>query len=151
MKSETGFTLIEMLVVVLLIAILSYLSMTTFDVYRAKAAYASVESTLHSAVNAAEASQTDAQRLPPAVAWYYQNSQGSPSDPAAAEYLAGLRIPGKTCIWATYNPSCFEMACLSDFVMVAHCMAEESAQWMRWGDGWSATIRNLPGHFPECC
>lgn len=151
MQSEAGFTLIEMLVVILLISILSYLSMTAFDIYKAKAAYASVESTLHSAVNAAEASQTDPQNLPPPVPWYFQNTQGAMTNAAAAEYLTGLRIPRKTCIWAMYDPSCFGMACLSDFVMVAHCMAQESAEWVRWGDGWSMTFRNMPGGFPWCC
>ena len=150
-STERGFTLIELLTVTFLIGVLYYLSMQSYTLYRHNAAYASVENTLHAAVVAAEASQTDANNLPPAVGWYFQRSQGELTDAAAAEYLAGLRLPRKTCLWTHYQPACSGAACLSDFVMVAHCMGNQFAEWLRFGDGWSITLRNIPGTFPGCC
>ncbi|NMC64125.1 MAG: type II secretion system protein [SAR324 cluster bacterium] len=143
--SEQGFTLIELMVIVMLIGILSYLSLVAFELYRANAAYASVESTLHSATVAAEASQSDPNNLPPPLGWYMQMGPGAITDPAAASYLVGLKLPRQTRIVASYDPNCVDAGCLSDFVEIWHCLANETAFWVRWGDGFSWTFRNVPG------
>ena len=147
---ERGFTLIELLTVIGLLAILSMLSLRTFALYRSNAGNASAQSTLHSAIVAAEASQSDPSNLPPAVGWYFQNTQGSLTG-AAEEYLSGLRLPSKTCLWAMYDPSCSGAFCMADLVEVAHCMGTKRAMWVRWGDGWSLLINDVPGGAPWCC
>lgn len=144
-RLEKGFTLIELLVVIALIGILSYLSLKGFAVYRANAAYASVESSLQNARIAAEASQTDANHLPPPVPWYFQNVPGSINDPSAAQYLPGFKVSPDTRFWAFYSPACMDLACQSDFIEVVHCKATEFALWVRWGDGFEIMLHHLPG------
>lgn len=142
---ERGFTLIELLTVIVLIGILSYLSLKGFSLYRANAAYASVESSLQNARIAAEASQTDANHLPPAVPWYFQNVPGVLNDAAASQYLPGFKLSPDTLFWAFYSPGCSDLACISDFIQVMHCKAREFVIWVRWGDGWEFTFHHLPG------
>ena len=146
---ERGFTLLELLTVIGLIAVLSLLSLKAFQTYVSNAAYASVESTLNSAMVAAEASQSDPNNLPPALGWYFQDTQGNITDSGAAQYLLGLKLPAKTMLSAFFDPECSGMGCLQDFVQVQHCRADQYAFWARWGDGFSTVVRNLPGH-PPC-
>lgn len=150
-NTERGFTLIELLTVVSILSMLTVLSLQAFNTYRSNAANASVDNTLHSAVIAAEASQTDPAHLPPAVGWYFQKAPGEIQDNSAEEYLSGMKMPSKTCVWAMYDPECTGAFCMSDFVMVAHCMGSRAAQWVKWGDGWSMTLRDIPGRWGWCC
>ena len=149
-RMERGFTLIELLTVIVLIGILSALSLKAFEIYRSNAAYASVETTLHNAVIAAEASQTNPDQLPPMLGWYMQKGPGAITNASAAEYLPGLRLPMKTTIWAMYNPGCSSAFCLSDFIQVTHCLSKQFAFWIRWGDGFAMTFRNIPGGAGGC-
>ncbi len=143
--SEKGFTLIELLVVIALIGILASLSIEGFTLYRANAAYASVESSLQNARIAAEAGQTDVNNLPPPVPWFFQNVPGPVNDASAARYLPGFKLSPDTMFWAFYNPDCMDGACQSDFIEVRHCKANEFALWTRWGDGFEMTLHHLPG------
>lgn len=149
-NSEKGFTIIELLTVTLLLSILIALAMSSFWVYRAQAGNAHADATLASAMSAAEASQTDPYHLPPQVAMFSQSEPGPITNAAANQYLSGLRIPTKTCIKASYNPQCTKSWCVSDFVEIAHCYANQSTQWMRFGDGFGMRL-HWAGAFKGCC
>ena len=141
---ESGFTLIEMLVVMALIGILSALGITSFHYYQASAAYASAETTLHNARNAAEAGTSDPDNLPLGVPLTVQKTQGAVAG-IAGDYLPGMMIPKSTSFRVSYDPACIDNTCTAEFIQVNHCSAREYTSWTRRGDGVEVTLRNISG------
>lgn len=141
---EAGFTLIELLVVFIVIGVLAATSIASFGVYRAKAAYASAEETMSFARRTVEASLTrDVQ--PAAVALYAQTSPGPVADPTAADYLLGMQLGPELKLRVSYDPSCGNGSCQSDFLQVNHCKGEEFIRWIRFGDGVETLLENVSG------
>lgn len=141
---ESGFTLLELVVVMATLAALTYLSMNSFVVYRAQAAYSVAAAVLHNAHTAVEASATDSSHMPGPVA-ITQINPGQISDANARTYLPQLVIPVQVKFSATYDPACSNASCMSDFIEVKHCLGKEYLQWMRFGDGVEMTLTHLAG------
>lgn len=141
---EAGFTLIELLVVFIVVGVLAATSIASFGVYRAKAAYASAEATLSFARRTVEASLTRDTR-PAAVPLYVQDTPGSVFDAAAADYLLGMQLGPEIKLQVSYDPSCADGSCQSDFLQVNHCRGQEFIRWIRFGDGVETLLENISG------
>ncbi len=135
MKQEQGFTLIELLTVIGIIGILASLGITSFSYYKASAAFASAEQTLHDARNAIEAAVVDQDNLPASVPLTNQKGQGQIQDATAAAYLPGLMLPRNLDFNVSYDNTCSNAACTKDFIQVRHCSGEKYIRWLRYGDG----------------
>ena len=145
MKSEAGFTLLELLTVVGLISLLSALGLTSFTYYKAAAAYATAESTLHDARNAIEASLIDADNLPASVPTLSQTASGVITDGDAFEFLPGLRLPNHVRFTVMYDNACIDSDCQSEYVQVKHCFGNEYVRWIRYGDGVEVKMDHISG------
>ncbi len=144
-KSEQGFTLIELLVIVSIIAILSALGITSFQVYRSNAAYASSESVLSNARTATQAGLIDEDNLPGAVGFRSLKGQGALSDPAVAALLPGLTLPSNLRFNVFYNPACIDENCVSQLMVSSHCFADQHVMYARYGDGEYIYVPNIAG------
>lgn len=145
MKSEKGFTLIELLTVVAIIGILAALGLSSFSVYRASAAYAVVQSTIHSARNASEVSFNNTDSTPGSVPLTTQTSPGSISDNAAKAVLPGMQLPRNVKFQVAYDPTCEDSTCQAEFIQVSHCFSSEHGQWIRFGDGVDVLLDHVAG------
>ncbi len=134
-RSEGGFTLIELLTVIGIIGILMSLGLTSFSFYKASAAFATAKQTAHDARNAIEAAQVDPDNPPSSVPLTSQTSQGMITDPLAAAFLPGLRLPPRVNFQVQYDNTCVTGACQSELVQVNHCSGLEFVRWIRFGDG----------------
>ena len=65
LDSQSGFTLVELLVVVAIIAILAAIAIPQFSAYRAKAFNSAAESDLHNLKTMMEAAYYDLHQYPP--------------------------------------------------------------------------------------
>lgn len=144
-QREDGFTLIELLTVIAIVGILSALGLTSFGYYKASAAYASVEATLHDARNALEAGTVDADNLPASVPLVLQGAQGPITDNLAADLLPGMMLPRNTAFRVSYDSSCDNGGCQSTFLQVNHCFGDEYAQFIRFGDGVELKLDHIAG------
>ncbi len=144
MRRDSGFTLLELLVVMTMIGILSYLGLTSFYVYKSDAAYSVAESVLRNARVAVEASLNDIDN-PPAAVDLVQTASGKITNQSASQYLPGMQLPKNIKITVVYDPSCAEAGCQSDFLEVRHCLGKEYLQWVRFGDGTEAQLNHLAG------
>ncbi|NDC38556.1 MAG: type II secretion system protein [Proteobacteria bacterium] len=141
---QSGFTILELLVVTVTLAALTYLSMNSFVLYRAQAAYSVAAAVLHNAHTAVEASATDPSNAPGALS-IAQSAPGRISDPAARAYLPQLILPMQVKLTASYDPNCTSAGCMSDFLEVKHCLGKEYLQWMRFGDGIEVMLPHIAG------
>lgn len=134
-KRRRGFTLIEMLTVIMLLGILGALSTRSFSLYRANAAYGVVEQTLHDAERAAEASLANSEVLPDEVTLFAQSTPGTLTNNAAKKYLLGFQVPRNVKVQVKYDPDCVDSSCYSDFLQINHCNGKKFLRWTRAGDG----------------
>lgn len=141
---QSGFTLIELMVVMLIISVLSYLGMTAFYVYRSDAAYSVVQSVMRNSRVIVEASLNDLDN-PPLTTNLVQNVAGPIVDAAGKTYLPGMQLPRNVKLSAQYDPTCTVAGCQSDFLEVKHCLGHEYTQWVRFGDGAEANMAHIAG------
>ena len=144
-KSDAGFTLIELMVVIGIIGILSLLGMTSFNVYKKQGAYAVVESLVRDSKTVVEGSLNNVDNPPSAVALVSQSSPGSITDSAAYTLLPELKLPRDVSLSVSYDPSCDVSTCQQQFVQVKHCKGDEYIQWIRFGDGVDVTLDRIAG------
>ncbi len=142
---ERGFTLIELLVITVLIGILASLSLTSFQVYRASAAYRVAQITMHDARTSIEAGTSDVSNVPAAVALTSQRSQGPVSNMAANRLLPGFVVPHNTSFTVSFDPACVTAACEYETLQVRHCQAQQYTRWIRYGDGVDVLLENISG------
>ncbi len=145
MRSESGFTLIELLTIVAIVMVLSSLALTSFQVYRADAAYSVAESTLRNARSVGEASINNVDSPPGAVSLVSQNSPGALSDASARAFLREFQLPKNTKIELSYDPTCVTAACQSELLQVGHCFSDEYTRWVRFGDGVELLLEHVAG------
>ena len=141
---QDGFTLLELLVVTAIIAVLLYLGLTSFWVYRTEAAYSVANTVMRNSRVAVEAAMNDLDH-PPLAASLVQRAAGQIQDSAGKTYLPQMQLPINVKLTASYDPSCTVGGCQSDFIEVRHCLGKEYVQWVRFGDGVETQIDHIQG------
>ncbi|MCB0321574.1 MAG: hypothetical protein KDD60_11670 [Bdellovibrionales bacterium] len=134
-NGEEGFTLIELLTIIGIIGVLASLALTSFGYYKASAALAVAETTIHDARGAFEGGIVDADNLPASVPLTSQNSQGNLSSPLASALLPGFKVPSNVRFRVSYDNTCITGACQVALLETRHCQGEEYVRWVRFGDG----------------
>ena len=134
-SAEEGFTLLELLTIIGIIGVLASLALTSFGFYKASAALAVAETTLHDARGAFEGGIVDSDNLPASVALTSQTTQGPVSDANANALLPGFMVPDNVRFDVSYDNTCTNGACTLALLEVRHCQGEEYVRWTRFGDG----------------
>jgi prepilin-type N-terminal cleavage/methylation domain-containing protein len=145
LRSQAGFTLVELLTVIAIIGVLSGLGLASFKVYRGDAAYSVAESSLRNARNAVEASVTNPDATIPSVALFSQNTAGSIQDPSAQVYLPGFQLPKNLRMSVQYDSTCTNAACIAEVLEFSHCFAHEYTRWVRFGNGSDFLLEHVAG------
>lgn len=144
-KNSYGFTLIELLTVIAIIGILSYISIAGFHLFRANAAYASVERSLVDARTGVEIAVSNPDNLPPSVGLLTQNTQGTLTDASARNFLPAFQVSRDVSFSMSYDAACDNALCQSAFIQARHRYGKEYAQWIRFGDGLAFTVEHVAG------
>ncbi|MCO6430617.1 MAG: pilin [Deltaproteobacteria bacterium] len=145
MRSQRGFTLIELLTVVAIIGVLGAIALTNFHIYRHKAAYSVLQSTVSNVQLAAEGALSHPDHLPAAVPLTSQSTSGAISNALAAAFLPGMMLPKNVKFQVSYDPACITAACVSGWAQLNHCAGKEYLQWLKYGDGTDLVLENIPG------
>ena len=145
MNSQRGFTLIELLTVICILGILSALGLYSFSVYNQRAAYVVAEQTLSDARTDLEASITNVDNPPASVPLFAQSAQGALQNASAAALLPIMRIPRNVKFQVSYDASCIDGGCQSEFLQVNHCNGSEYVRWIRFGDGVDVLLDHIAG------
>ena len=135
--------MIELLTVIAIIGVLSSLALSSFSLYRASAAYAVANQTLHDARNALEASLVDPDNLPASGAGT-QNFPGEMTGPGK-ELLIGLKLPKDMSIDYLYSQECLDSSCEEAVLETRHCKGREFSRWTRFGDGIEVLLEHVAG------
>jgi prepilin-type N-terminal cleavage/methylation domain-containing protein len=135
MRNEAGFTLIELLTVIAIIGILASLSLTSYVLYKASAAYTVAETGIHDAQTAFEAGTIDPDSLPASFGLVSQATQGELSDNAAKELLPGFRIPRNSKFSVLFDKTCAVNTDTLAYMQMNHCQGDRYITWERFCDG----------------
>lgn len=146
MRNARGFTLIELMTVVVTIGAVAGMAVASFKEYRAKAAYAVSEQTLNDARIALEAALSE----PDAtfgfdLNYVSQNSPGAFSSADANSLFPGFRLPKDVKVTVFHDPACLSGACLSKAIEVRHCAGVDYVNWERFGDGVEVKLEHVSG------
>lgn len=145
MKNEKAFTLLELMAVLAILSILMSLAMFSLTEYTATAGYSVAASTLRDARTALGASFNDANTAPPALGLTTQTSPGGIQDNTARLLLPGMQLPSNVKFSVSYDPSCTDASCESEYLQVRHCRGNEYIRWIRYGDGLDVLLEHISG------
>ena len=144
-RSEKGFTLIELMTVIVIIGILAGLGIQSFSVYKASAAYGVANKTLRDARTVLEASVANYDSPPSSVPLTVQSSAGPIQDSNAHALLPQMMIPRDVSFQVEYDSSCVDSSCQQQFMQVNHCKGDEYVRYVRFGDGVDVLMEHLAG------
>lgn len=129
MRSENGFTLVELLVAAAIIGILCGLAVESFAVYRSRA-YESLEVQVMSQTRTAlEAGKMDSEQFPAELMTVSAGAPGALPGATAEILLPGLRLPNDFQLLVQHNPTCESGLCLIDFIEARHCKIAKAVRF----------------------
>lgn len=142
--SERGFTLIEMLTVILILSILIGLGITTLRTYRATASNGVATASVRDAITDVEGALNNVDQTY-ALVTFDQNTPGPLLDPGARTALSTFAIPKNLAFHVEFDQSCDNAACTQIFLQARHCFGNSNVQYMRSGDGISLFMETSGG------
>jgi prepilin-type N-terminal cleavage/methylation domain-containing protein len=139
-SKQSGFTLVELLVVTSLVGILSSLAVQNFSEYRVMAYDRSAEQLMHDAQSAVQAGMIDLQENSDPFLWSWVWSGGDGNFFGDVNTLTpGLKVGDNMRIWAFHDAWCETQPpngwCAVVWVETAHCQGRTSRIWARYTDG----------------
>lgn len=137
---QRGFTLIELLTVIAILGILAALGLQAFSLYRANAAYASVQRTTSDGRIDADATLAMPDNSIASVSLFNQRVPGPLTDSTARALLPVLQVPRNISFSVSYDSSCTAPGCMSAFVEARHLYGKNYLQWVRTGDGYWTSV-----------
>lgn len=144
-SEQSGFTLLELIVALVIVSVLAALAMSAFTVYQSAAGYSVAVHTIRDAGTALRAGIMNDDNPPVAVEDVAQRSRGLLQNESARELLVGLALPGNLKFQVRYDPTCLDEDCEAGFIQVNHCQAKEYLQLVRFGDGYTMLLDHLAG------
>lgn len=140
----SGFTLVELMVVIGIVGVLVKMSATSFLIYRSKAAYAVAENTVRNAILAAEGSLVNTDNPPASFSYTTQSTSGGVTDPTMAAFLLNYQIPRNVLFGASYDNTCDNSGCEYFKLEAKHCSGTKFPRYIRYGDGFDIYVEDLP-------
>ncbi|HMO02804.1 MAG TPA: type II secretion system protein [Oligoflexia bacterium] len=144
LNKQRGFSLIELIFILLTIGVLASMSITSFNVLKMSTAYQVVATSINQLRLAAESGTIETDSLPSAFS-ITQTTSGPFSDVNAAALFPGFNQTSRTKITAEFDPSCDTGACAFIFTQVQHCNGDRYQEWLRYGDGIDIVLEDLMG------
>ena len=139
-NNQRGFTLIELLTVIGVLGVLVWLAISAFSLYRANAAFASVQSTTSGARVDADASLSNPDIVPSTVDFMTQQSQGPLTSASAKAFMPATQVPKYISFSISFDSGCTDAGCNSVFIQARHQYGKKYQQLLRTGDGIWTTV-----------
>jgi prepilin-type N-terminal cleavage/methylation domain-containing protein len=128
--SESGFTLVELLVACAIIAILAGLTVQSYVIYRADSYHAVAKQMFGHTRTALEAGKVDSETFNGNLT--FESTTAGPAEAGDGEVLVpGLTLPEDFYVYAFHNPACVAVGCLEDYVITRHCKSDQRVVYFR--------------------
>lgn len=142
--SNSGFTIIELLVSIATLGILFGLGLEAMKEYKDRAYYSVSEKALHDARTALEAGKIDEEKWGSSVISFYMTGEGVVTSATGKQLVPGLVLPGRSRVFVRHDPSCASNTwCLEDYVMVRNCKSSEYTYWYKYSNGQEYTQKHI--------
>jgi prepilin-type N-terminal cleavage/methylation domain-containing protein len=148
LKSQRGFTLVELLTVVAIIGVLATLSLQSFTVYKANAYYAQVQQTSRNARVSLEAGINNPNLPTGAMLSTYSDTPGRVTNGDGILLTPALINSRDSYVYVTYDPSCADSSCIESYIYAKSCRLKEARAWYRYGTGLEITLDHIDSGVP---
>jgi len=146
--SESGFTLVELLVTIAILMILSAIALTGFSVYKDQAYQKIAEQIMNQARTALEAGKQDTEASGGEAIEVDQNASGLITVEHGQTLMPGLVLPEHFRLYALHDPSCSEDACMEDYILARHCKTGKKVVYFRTYGGIESLTTNVDDDGP---
>lgn len=143
---QQGFSLLEVLIVIVILGLLSMFAITSFWLYKEKAEYAKAESTYRSMRTAIEVGDQEAD-VGSSVAYAETVESGGPVSGALADLLPGGTTPNGVIVGASfeYCDGASGAMDVRQFLAVKACKADKQINFTRFCGGIEIFTPNIAG------
>ena len=122
--SESGFTLVELLVASAIVVILSGLAVQAYVIYRENSYHTIAKQMLGNTRTAMEAGKVDSESFDSNL-FFVSQTPGAASGMDADELVPGLTLPEDFYVYVFHNPVCQTAGCMEDYVITRHCKSNQ--------------------------
>ena len=143
-NDESGFTLLELMVVTAVLGVLASMSLASFHKFKDSAFYSVSEQTLNTARTALEAGKVEIDSLDNNSYSFYQTTPG-PITSSRGQILApGLVVPKDTRLFVYHNPNCDSGGwCLEDQVWLRNCKSSKYLYYLKYSNGYEYQVEDI--------
>ena len=138
LPEQAGYTLIELLVSMAIVAILAGLSIQAFISYSESSYESLSQQTVLQAVTALEAGKSTQEEFSADWLTFWSETPGVPNTAAGQELIPGMIIPNDVQIYVQHDDACADEFCVEDYLQVRHCKADTYTAWWRLRGGYQS-------------
>ena len=133
-SEESGFTIIELLVVIGTIGVLSAISLVGYKAYKDRAYIARSDEMFNSALTALEAGKINADQFNGGTYFAYADKMSAYA--GQPDFIApGLPVDSNMYVYVLHNSGCVAGNCVEDYVTTRHCQAAMRNLYVLYKDG----------------